>query len=77
MEETKPKFPLLLKAAFGGGGRGQAVVEKEAVEDNGEALGQADFARDFEKCSKEAEMSHCLKERQLAVAQALDVRKFL
>ena len=24
------KFPLLLKAAFGGGGRGQAVVEREA-----------------------------------------------
>ena len=24
------KFPLLLKAAFGGGGRGQAVVANEA-----------------------------------------------
>eukprot|EP00933_Yihiella_yeosuensis_P058743 TRINITY_DN5942_c0_g1_i1.p1 TRINITY_DN5942_c0_g1~~TRINITY_DN5942_c0_g1_i1.p1 ORF type:complete len:1192 (-),score=288.38 TRINITY_DN5942_c0_g1_i1:353-3856(-) len=46
LKDNPMKFPLLLKAAFGGGGRGQAVVEKEA-----------DFAKEFEKCSKEADMS--------------------
>jgi len=40
------KFPLLLKASFGGGGRGQAVVQNKE-----------DFSREFERCSKEAEMS--------------------
>ncbi|CAE8600317.1 unnamed protein product, partial [Polarella glacialis] len=40
------QFPLLLKAAFGGGGRGQSVVQKEA-----------DYLKEFEKCSKEALMS--------------------
>mmetsp|Transcript_58956 Transcript_58956/g.104771 ORF Transcript_58956/g.104771 Transcript_58956/m.104771 type:complete len:1172 (+) Transcript_58956:46-3561(+) len=40
------KFPLLLKASFGGGGRGQSVVQSEA-----------DFPKEFDKCSKEAEMS--------------------
>eukprot|EP00927_Polykrikos_kofoidii_P046843 TRINITY_DN40970_c0_g1_i1.p1 TRINITY_DN40970_c0_g1~~TRINITY_DN40970_c0_g1_i1.p1 ORF type:complete len:1179 (-),score=218.48 TRINITY_DN40970_c0_g1_i1:110-3586(-) len=39
-------FPLLLKASFGGGGRGQAVVQK-----------LEDFLEAFSKCSKEAELS--------------------
>jgi len=61
------KFPLLLKAAFGGGGRGQAVVANEA-----------DFAREFEKCSKEAEMSfgrpEVFVERFLAKAMHIEVQ---
>lgn len=45
--KAKPmKFPLLLKASYGGGGRGQAVVQK-----------LEDFSEAFSKCSKEAEMS--------------------
>merc|ERR1719163_523282 len=40
------EFPLLLKASYGGGGRGQAVVSKVS-----------DFAEAFSRCSKEAEMS--------------------
>lgn len=46
LEETPMTFPLLLKASYGGGGRGQAVVQKPE-----------DFAEAFSKCSKEAEMS--------------------
>eukprot|EP00913_Durusdinium_trenchii_P016602 g15606.t1 len=61
------KFPLLLKAAFGGGGRGQAVVEREE-----------DFAKEFEKCSKEAEMSfgrpEVFIERFLAKAMHVEVQ---
>eukprot|EP01062_Namystynia_karyoxenos_P068997 TRINITY_DN641_c0_g1_i2.p1 TRINITY_DN641_c0_g1~~TRINITY_DN641_c0_g1_i2.p1 ORF type:complete len:1189 (+),score=416.21 TRINITY_DN641_c0_g1_i2:87-3569(+) len=46
VREHKLRFPLLLKAAFGGGGRGQAVVAAEG-----------DFEQAFTRCSKEAEMS--------------------
>lgn len=46
LKSNPMKFPLLLKASYGGGGRGQSVVQKED-----------DFVKEFEKCSKEAEMS--------------------
>lgn len=46
LKKNPMAFPLLLKASFGGGGRGQAVVEKPE-----------DFLESFKKCSSEAEMS--------------------
>jgi len=46
LKQNPMAFPLLLKASFGGGGRGQMVVENPNQ-----------FADAFSKCSKEAEMS--------------------
>lgn len=67
LQANPMKFPLLLKAAFGGGGRGQAVVANEA-----------DFAKEFEKCSKEAEMSfgrpEVFIERFLAKAMHVEIQ---
>eukprot|EP00928_Gymnodinium_smaydae_P009064 TRINITY_DN13347_c0_g5_i1.p1 TRINITY_DN13347_c0_g5~~TRINITY_DN13347_c0_g5_i1.p1 ORF type:complete len:1168 (-),score=188.02 TRINITY_DN13347_c0_g5_i1:39-3542(-) len=46
LKQHPMKFPLLLKASYGGGGRGQSVVHTPEK-----------FAEEFAKCSKEAEMS--------------------
>mmetsp|Transcript_91628 Transcript_91628/g.203409 ORF Transcript_91628/g.203409 Transcript_91628/m.203409 type:complete len:1162 (+) Transcript_91628:64-3549(+) len=67
LQKTPMKFPLLLKASYGGGGRGQAVVEKPE-----------DFAESFDKCSKEAEMSfgraEVFIERYLRTARHIEVQ---
>mmetsp|Transcript_121125 Transcript_121125/g.386835 ORF Transcript_121125/g.386835 Transcript_121125/m.386835 type:complete len:1004 (-) Transcript_121125:144-3155(-) len=67
VKEKGMKFPLLLKASFGGGGRGQAVVDKPE-----------DLAEAFSKCSKEAEMSfgrpEVFVERFLPKARHIEVQ---
>jgi len=67
LKKNPMKFPLLLKASYGGGGRGQSVVQKPE-----------DFATEFAKCSKEAEMSfgrpEVFVERFLAKAAHIEVQ---
>lgn len=46
VDGARMPFPVLLKASFGGGGRGQAVVARPE-----------DLSEAFARCSKEAEMS--------------------
>jgi len=66
--QAKPMaFPLLLKASYGGGGRGQAVVEKPEA-----------FAEAFSKCSQEALLSfgrgEVFMERFLQKAKHIEIQ---
>jgi len=67
LKQRPMRFPLLLKASYGGGGRGQAVVEAPEA-----------FAEAFDRCSQEATMSfgrgEVFVERFLARARHIEVQ---